>query len=146
MNSNKKITLIIFTMVSLLTVIIVALVALGSRQSGYDSAKKRAYLTAEIVKKSLTAHMVNGNMDQRDVFLNSIEQLQELNDLWIVRAASVSEQFGKAHLANEMPRDEIDKRVLQSGKEELQIKESLNLHRLELLFLILLLLWTNPIV
>lgn len=40
MNSNKKVTIIIFTMVSLLTVVIVALVALGSRQSGYDSAKK----------------------------------------------------------------------------------------------------------
>ncbi|MFA7084558.1 MAG: GGDEF domain-containing protein [Arcobacteraceae bacterium] len=125
MNSNKKITLIIFTMVSLLTLIIVALVAIGSRQSGYDSAKKRAYLTAEIVKKSLTAHMVNGNMDQRDVFLDSMGQLKELNDLWIVRAVSVSEQFGKPHNTNEMARDEIDKKVLRTGKEELVIKESL---------------------
>lgn len=40
MNSNKKITIIIFSMVTLLTILIVALVALGSRQSGYDSAKK----------------------------------------------------------------------------------------------------------
>lgn len=40
MNSNKKITLIIFSMVTLLTLIIVALVAIGSRESGYDSAKK----------------------------------------------------------------------------------------------------------
>ncbi|MCB9097401.1 MAG: GGDEF domain-containing protein, partial [Arcobacter sp.] len=100
MNSNKKVTIIIFTMVSLLTIVIVALVALGSRQSGYDSAKKRAYLTADIVKKSLTSHMINGNMDQRDVFLNSIGQLNEVNDLWIIRAKSVSEQFGKSHLAN----------------------------------------------
>ena len=69
MNSNKKITIIIFSMVTLLTIVIVALVALGSRQSGYDSAKKRAYLTADIVKKSLTSHMVNGNMDQRETFL-----------------------------------------------------------------------------
>ena len=51
MDSNKKITIIIFSMVTLLTIIIVALVALGSRQSGYDGAKKRAYLTAYIVKK-----------------------------------------------------------------------------------------------
>jgi hypothetical protein len=34
MNSNKKITIIIFTMVSLLTIVIVELDALGSRQSG----------------------------------------------------------------------------------------------------------------
>ncbi len=125
MNSNKKITLIIFTMVTLLTMIIVALVAIGSRQSGYDSAKKRAYLTAEIVKKSLTAHMINGNMHQREVFLSSIEQLEELSDIWIVRSPSVSNQFGNSNLGNEIPRDEIDKKVLQSGKEELSITESL---------------------
>lgn len=125
MNSNKKVTIIIFTMVSLLTVVIVALVALGSRQSGYDSAKKRAYLTADIVKKSLTSHMINGNMDQRDVFLNSIGQLNEVNDLWIIRAKSVSEQFGKSHLANEVPRDDIDKEVLRNGKEKIIIDESL---------------------
>lgn len=40
MSSNKKITIIIFTILTLLTGIIVALVALGSRQSSYDSAKK----------------------------------------------------------------------------------------------------------
>ncbi|RXJ85883.1 GGDEF domain-containing protein [Arcobacter cloacae] len=125
MNSNKKITIIIFTMVSLLTIVIVALVALGSRQSGYDSAKKRAYLTADIVKKSLTSHMINGNMDQRDVFLNSIGQLDEVNDLWIIRAKSVSEQFGKSHLANEVPRDAIDEDVLKDGKEKIIIDESL---------------------
>jgi diguanylate cyclase (GGDEF)-like protein len=125
MNSNKKITLIIFSMVTLLTVIIVALVAIGSRQSGYEGAQKRAYLTAEIVKKSLTAHMVNGNMHQRDVFLDSIGELEELSDLWIIRSSSVSEQFGTQHLANETPRDEIDKDVLSTGKERVVIDETL---------------------
>lgn len=125
MNSNKKITIIIFTMVSLLTIVIVALVALGSRQSGYDSAKKRAYLTADIVKKSLTSHMINGNMDQREVFLNSINQLDEVNDLWIIRAKSVSQQFGKSNLTNEVPRDDIDEQVLKDGKEKIVINESL---------------------
>uniref|UniRef100_UPI004048C8B5 GGDEF domain-containing protein n=1 Tax=Aliarcobacter sp. TaxID=2321116 RepID=UPI004048C8B5 len=125
MNSNKKITIIIFSMVTLLTMVIVALVALGSRQSGYDSAKKRAYLTADIVKKSLTTHMVNGNMDQRDTFLESISQLDEVNDLWIIRAPSVSEQFGKSNLGNEVPRDEIDEEVLKTGKEKVVTTESL---------------------
>ena len=85
MKSNTKITLIIFSMVLLLTSIIVVLVAIGSRQVGYDAVKKKAYLTADIVKNSLTSHMVNGNMDQRDVFLDSIAQLKEVNDLWIIR-------------------------------------------------------------
>jgi len=125
MNSNRKITLIVFSMVTLLILIIVALVAIGSRQSGYESAKKRAYLTADIVKNALTSHMVNGNMNQRDVFLNSLERLKELNELWVIRSPKVSEQFGKSDFSNEIPKDEIDKKVLQTGKESVIIKESI---------------------
>ena len=125
MNSNKKITVIIFTMITFLTILIVALVALGSRQSGYDSTKKRAYITADIVKKSLTSHMVNGNMHQRDVFLNSINDLDEVHDLWIIRAKSISKQFGTSGLENETPRDEIDEKVLKTGKEQIVITETL---------------------
>ena len=125
MNSNKKITIIIFTMVTILTIVIVALVALGSRQTGYDSAKKRAYLTADIVKKSLTSHMINGNMHQRDVFLDSMAQLKEVSDLWIIRSKTVSEQFGKSNLGNEIPRDSIDEEVLRTGEEKVITTESL---------------------
>ena len=125
MKSNTKITLIIFSMVLLLTSIIVVLVAIGSRQVGYDAVKKKAYLTADIVKNSLTSHMINGNMAQRDVFLDSIGQLKNVQSLWLVRAKSVSEQFGNSNLANENPKDEIDLQVLNTGIEKIVIEESL---------------------
>ena len=125
MKSNTKIALIIFSMVLLLTSIIVVLVAIGSRQVGYDAVKKKAYLTADIVKNSLTSHMVNGNMAQRDVFLDSISQLKNVQSLWLVRAKSVSEQFGNSNLANEKPKDEIDLQVLNTGIEKIVIEESL---------------------
>ena len=125
MKSNTKITLIIFSMVVLLTSIIVVLVAIGSRQIGYDAVKKKAYLTADIVKNSLTSHMVNGNMAQRDVFLDSISRLKNVQSLWLVRAKSVSEQFGNSNLANEKPKDEIDLQVLNTGIEKIVIEESL---------------------
>lgn len=125
MKSNTKITLIIFSMVVLLTSIIVVLVAIGSRQVGYDAVKKKAYLTADIVKNSLTSHMVNGNMAQRDVFLDSINQLKNVQSLWLVRAKSVSEQFGNSNLANEKPKDDIDLQVLNTGIEKIVIEESL---------------------
>ena len=125
MKSNTKITLIIFSMVVLLTSIIVVLVAIGSRQIGYDGVKKKAYLTADIVKNSLTSHMVNGNMSQRDVFLDSIGQLKNVQSLWLVRAKSVSEQFGNSNLANENPKDDVDLEVLKSGVEKIVIEESL---------------------
>lgn len=41
MSYNKKITLIIFSMIMILTVIVVVLVAIGSRQTGYEGVKKR---------------------------------------------------------------------------------------------------------
>ncbi|MFP4331952.1 MAG: GGDEF domain-containing protein [Campylobacterales bacterium] len=116
MNANRKITLIIFSMVSILTAIIVILVAIGSRESGYEHAEKRAQLTAEIVKNALTAYMVNGNMHQRDVFLDSMKKLENVKDLWVVRAQSVTDQYGEP-MQNEKPRDAIDKEVLRSGIE-----------------------------
>ncbi|PRM90705.1 GGDEF domain-containing protein [Aliarcobacter cryaerophilus] len=125
MKSNTKITLIIFSMVVLLTSIIVVLVAIGSRQIGYDGVKNKAYLTADIVKNSLTSHMVNGNMSQRDIFLDSMSQLKNVQSLWLVRAKSVSEQFGNSNLANEKPKDDIDLEVLNTGLEKIVIEESL---------------------
>ena len=122
MNSNKKITIIIFTMVTILTIVIVALVALGSRQTGYDSAKKRAYLTADIVKKSLTSHMINGNMHQVDTFINTISNTQNINQLWLVRGDLVNNQFGKVE--NRMPRDFIDEEVLKTGKVKYQLDDN----------------------
>ena len=125
MSSNKKITLIIFSMITVLTLIIVILVAIGSRQTGYEGVKKKAYLTADIVKKSLTSHMINGNMDQREIFLSSISQLDNVKDLWVIRAKSVSEQFGKSNLSNENPKDNIDLEVLKTGKEKSVVNETL---------------------
>ena len=69
--------------------------------------------------------MVNGNMHQRETFLNSITQLKDVNDLWIIRSKSVSTQFGASNLGNEVPKDSIDEEVLKTGKEKIEISESL---------------------
>jgi len=125
MNSNKKIALITLSLVTLLTTIIIILVAIGSRENGYRNAQQKAYLTADIVKESLTSHMVNANMEQIDVFLKSISQVNGIKNLWLIRAESISKQFGKSLLANEVPKDGIDAEVLNMGKERVVIDESL---------------------
>ena len=38
------------------------------------------------------------------LFLNSITQLKDVNDLWIIRLKSVSTQFGASNLGNEVPK------------------------------------------
>lgn len=125
MDSNKRIMLVVFSMVAGLMAVIVMLIAFGSRTNAYQSAKKRAYLAAEIVKSGLTAHMLNGMMENRDFFLNSMKSLDGVDDLWIVRAKSVSKQFGKSDRTDEQPRDIIDERVLLYGEEITTFKESL---------------------
>lgn len=124
MQSNKKVTLIIFSMVSTLILIIVALVALGSRENSYEGAKKRAYLAANTVKEALTAHMVNGNMHQSDVFLNGMSQVEGVKNLWVVRSKTVNDQFsaGEQKLP---PKDEIDKYVLKHAVEKIDVNETL---------------------
>ncbi|MCD4757463.1 MAG: GGDEF domain-containing protein [Arcobacteraceae bacterium] len=124
MQSNKKITLIIFTMVSALIIVIVALVALGSRENSYEGAKKRAYLAAQTVKQSLTAHMINGNMHQSDVFLSGMSQVEGIQSLWVVRSNTVNKQFSDSK-AKMPPRDEIDKYVLKNAVEKIEINETL---------------------
>jgi diguanylate cyclase (GGDEF)-like protein len=124
MQSNRKITLIIFTMVSALIVIIVALVALGSRENSYEGAKKRAYLAAQTVKQALTAHMINGNMHQSDVFLNGMGQVDGIQSLWVVRSDSVNNQFNGGE-PKMPPKDEIDKYVLKNAIEKIEINETL---------------------
>jgi diguanylate cyclase (GGDEF)-like protein len=84
------------------------------RDYGLNSAEAKAKLTSEIVKSGLTAHMVNGMMDQRDYFLNKISDLENINELWIARGPSVIKQYGQGH-NNEIPRDKIDKDVLKNG-------------------------------
>jgi diguanylate cyclase (GGDEF)-like protein len=84
------------------------------RDYGLKSAEDKAKLTAEIVKSGLTAHMVNGMMDQRDYFLKQISDVENINELWIARGSTVIKQYGQGH-NNEIPRDKIDKEVLKNG-------------------------------
>jgi two-component system, cell cycle response regulator len=131
MHSNKKITLIIFSMVSTLILVIVALVALGSRENSYEGAKKRAYLAANTVKQALTAHMINGNMHQSDVFLNGMSQVEGVKKLWVVRSETVNNQFSAGNMKLP-PKDEIDKFVLKNALEKIEVKETLQSARLRI--------------
>ncbi|MCK9161274.1 MAG: GGDEF domain-containing protein [Arcobacteraceae bacterium] len=89
----------------------------NSRVYGINSSLNKAISVSELVKNGLTAHMVNGNTHQRDVFLNSISNVQNIQDLWVVRGENVINQYGKP-LKNEYSRDDIDERVLKTGKME----------------------------
>ena len=114
MESKQKIVVsLIIIFISFFVAIIISTLV-NFRDYGLKSAEDKAKLTAEVVKSGLTAHMVNGMMDQREYFLNQIGDLDNINELWIARGASVINQYGQGH-NNEIARDKIDRKVLSEG-------------------------------
>ncbi len=117
MNTEKKLFLLFTAIMTLFAVAIMINAALNFRNYSYNSAIDKAHMAAELVRDGLTAHMVNGMMDKRAAFLEMMSEGDSVKSLWIVRSESVIKQFGKG-FKSEMPKDEIDKEVLKSGKEK----------------------------
>jgi diguanylate cyclase (GGDEF)-like protein len=116
----KKLVLIMLIIGFLLTLI----ETYNFRNYGISTAIDKAQSISEVVKNGLTAHMVNGNMHQRDVFLESISNMDNIEKLWVIRGEKVTSQYGHAK-KNEKARDEIDLNVLKSSKLEYKLNESL---------------------
>ncbi len=123
MDTNRKLFLFTATLLVLFSIAIMINAAINFRDYAYKNAIEKSKMTAAIVRDGLTAHMINGIMDKREFFLRSIANTKDVKNIWIIRAKSVVEQFGKG-LSNEKPRDEIDKKVLQTGNSVTNIYET----------------------
>ena len=123
MKTNHKFTLILVVMLTSLLIATLINVAINFRSHAIKSATDKAKMTASIVRDGLTAHMVNGIMDKRELFLEQIMAQDQVEKLWIVRAPIVDKQFKKGFLT-EYVRDDIDKKVLKTGKMIKVIKET----------------------
>lgn len=123
MSTRQKLTLTLSMIFLVFLIVMVILITFNFRDSGIKSAEERAMLTSEIVKSGLTSHMVNGIMDKRAYFLNQIENIDNVNALWIARSPSVIKQFGKG-FNNEIARDAIDKAVLNYGEVKKNMTET----------------------
>ncbi len=122
MNTNKKILLIVALMLIILAAATIINVAVNFRDYSYNNAIEKSKMTAEIVRDGLTAHMVNDIMDKRNSFLRNIASYNDVKALWVVRSPKVDQQFGPG-LPKEEPKDEIDSKVLSSGKMSYKITE-----------------------
>lgn len=124
MNTRSRIALSLFSIMVVMFVIMIANLVYNFRNYSINTAINKAETIAQSVKHGLTAHMINGVMDQREVFLKEIEHLDGLENLWLVRGANVINQYG-AGLFNEGSRDSIDEDVLRTGKALNELNESL---------------------
>jgi len=120
---KNKITLRMIFLMLIFGLAIVLSQTYNTREEGIKNGLKKADAIAEVVKSGLTAHMVNGNMHQRDVFLKSISQTKNVDKIWIIRGENVLKQFG--HASNLVaPKDTMDEKVLQTGIPQYELVET----------------------
>jgi len=93
------------------------------RDYGIKNIDNKATILAKTIEHSLTSQMEIGVIDKRDVFLNQLEDLPNINEIWLSRGHKVIEMYGDGF--DEFPRDEIDKEVLRTGVAKKVINEQI---------------------
>lgn len=124
MNTSRKISILLIAIMSFLFILLISNVIYNFRNYGLTSIESKAKIVAQVVKHSLTSHMVNNVMDNREIFLEQIGTLKDIDDIWLVRSPTVIKQYGKG-LNDEALRDEIDQKVLDTAVEQKVVNENL---------------------
>merc|ERR1711879_943743 len=119
---KKNLFLTSIIMIIMLCLSITALSLYNLRTSGIKSAIQNAESISEVIKSGLTSHMVNDNMHEVSTFIQSVSNLKDVKELWLVRSELLNNQFQKE--SYNTPKDEIDKEVIQTGELKYQIDES----------------------
>ncbi len=125
MSMKQKILSRIALMIIASTVAVILIVLFNFRSYGINAATDKAEIVSELVKNGLTSHMINGTMDKRESFLKNISHIKDVEKLWVIRSEIVSKQYGPPR-KHEMPRDDIDLKVLASGEKEIILEERSN--------------------
>jgi diguanylate cyclase (GGDEF)-like protein len=122
MRTKVKLLFIVTLMLLGLAVATIINVSLNFREYSINSALDKAETAARTVEDGLTAHMVNGIMDQREYFINQISSNDGIKSLWLVRSQNVIDQYGEG-FNSEVARDAIDEEVLRTGETVKKIDE-----------------------
>lgn len=113
MNTKRNVISTIALIMIVMFIVMIVNIGFNLREFGINSAKTKAHLVSQSVKNGLTAHMVNGIMENRGFYISETKNLQNIENLWIIRSEDVTKQFGKG---KEVVRDEIDERVMKTGE------------------------------
>ncbi len=87
------------------------------KQTVLKGAEQRALNVSESILLTLNNMMAQGTIGERRQYLNSFTTFKGVSEVRVIRGAGVDEQYGEGP-AEEKPRDEVDKRVLATGKME----------------------------
>lgn len=123
MDSHKKLSWIAIIIISCAFLALMMIVANTQRNSSVENAREKASITAQLIKDGLTNMMMNGVISNREHYLKKISNTDNIESLWIIRAPSVIEQFGKG-LATESAKDSIDIKVINEGNPYQEVIET----------------------
>ena len=113
-----------FITIALLLIIAVSLISLyNSKNSSIKSSIHNAEILSEILKNGLNTHIVNKDINEINTYINSFSNINNITNLWLVRNESINNQYGINE--NKKPRDEIDKKVLETGELRYKLNEDL---------------------
>jgi len=115
MNTNKKVLLIVFGTLSLLSAAIIINVWIHFIDYGNKATIEKANSIAESVRDGLTAHMVHDAMDKKAMFLRNTIKHQNVKTLRVIRSYKNMINFENDKVEY-TSYDEIEKQVLKYGK------------------------------
>lgn len=122
MKLGTKVTAFSIVMTVSMIAIIVVVSFLSFRQFTISTEREHIASIAEIVGISLSESMLHNSVENRDDFLVHLAAVEGLRTARVVRADSVSKQFGKG-LKIEQFSDAIDARVMRDGRPYYELME-----------------------
>jgi len=115
MQTNKKVLVIVFSILSLLSIAIISNVWVHFINFGNKTTIDKANSIAESVRDGLTAHMVHGVIKEKSMFLRNMIKHQNVKTLRVIRSKKNMEQFQDTKIKY-ASYDKIEKKVLATGK------------------------------
>lgn len=124
MKTKNKIILTVILLISFMFLLITADMVYNFRKYGIQSIDAKAHAVASTVEHALTSQMVNGTINNRELFLSQLKNIPNIDKIWLNRSKKVVDLYGEG-LESEKFQDEIDKQVLTTGKAQKVIDENL---------------------
>ncbi len=94
---------------------IIWLVMVQQEEMGIRQARDFSGSVNQMTIAAMTAMMIQGNMDDRAVYLDQIQKSENINELHLVRGEGTNKQYGPGKSADVKP-DSVEQQVLASGK------------------------------
>lgn len=124
MQTKNKIILLVISIISFTFFLITIDMVYNFRNYGIQSIDDKAKAVAKTVEHSLTSQMVSGVIDDRELFLSQLEDIPNIDKIWLSRSQKVIDMYGKG-FNNETARDDVDREVLQTGETKKVINDKI---------------------